>query len=136
MTLTISFRWIEFCSESRATACLFSLLLLIAWGRTWTTLPCMFSIWKFSRSNRTMTPTVWELRKIKGKMNYACNQYHIWGGGVGNLNSPPPRKNVCLSCKNATKMNINKKKLYVFFCMPLPRKKNPFVDNTMCNWKP
>ena len=44
VTLTISFRWMAFCSESRAVAVRFSLRRCSACGRTDTTLPCMFNI--------------------------------------------------------------------------------------------
>lgn len=57
-TLTTSFFCIVFCCESRATAFLFSRRFVRPCGLASTTFPCMESTWKFSRSNRTITPTV------------------------------------------------------------------------------
>lgn len=50
MTLTMSFTWMLFCSESRATAKRLSFRLFTAWCRTVSTLPCMLSTWEHGRS--------------------------------------------------------------------------------------
>lgn len=46
MTLTMSFTWMLFCSESRATAKRLSFFRVTAWCLTVTTFPYMFSTYE------------------------------------------------------------------------------------------